>query len=604
MNSSYFFVLVLIGIGLLFGLPHLLIPRFLDNVSYDALGGGIGPQSAITTEEVYTYVPEVQEILEGRFPIRDTQLVENKLIPSAFSGETLPAVVMASLAKLTGSVENAFTAADFLFPPMAFWLIYQLTKGLKVGRPLSLLTGAAAIITTRLIELVPYPWAVWDYLIRLRGNEDFLFFSRNFHPQLSFLLFGGMMLAVTAAMNTGGWKKVVVAGALVGTQFYTYVFSWTAMVAMLALLAVWQMGRKSWGSVRRIALFSLIGLVISLPYVGELLQFRALPVYQDFFLKNSLPARSFLLVTARYAALLSLAYWVTKKTQTSALTILMATMAATILLPELASLFLGRDPEGKHWIRRLLMPLSFPLAAYTMTQLYRRQRVLRLSRNVISVAAATALLLIFQFGLRVQVAASRRYTTSFHRPEDKKELFDWINQIPDKEDVIGTIDPGLVAQIPAFTDANNAIPMTTRSLATTRESLDRFLTTAAFYQLTEEAVAYLLWSGVISEQDPEEVRTLAGRYPDLQGSWISRTLYFTAADQGKLFWLSRQRREDIVTRYREQFLNQVDPTAIPFRLDYMIVGPTEQTLMSQHILEGRWAKVFENSSYKVYRVVK
>ena len=90
MKSKFLLPLVLIGVSLLFGLPHLYIPKLLQGVQYSPLGGGDGTQSAIVTEEVYTYVPEVQEILEGKFPIRDTQLVDYKRTPSPFSGETLP----------------------------------------------------------------------------------------------------------------------------------------------------------------------------------------------------------------------------------------------------------------------------------------------------------------------------------------------------------------------------------------------------------------------------------------------------------------------------------------------------------------------------------
>ena len=95
----------------------------------------------------------------------------------------------------------------FLFPPIAVWLMYWLSRRLSVPRSLSLLAAVTAVTATKLIELVPYPRPVWDYLIGLKGSDDFLFFSRNFHPQLSFLLFAGMILTVIETMEMGGRKK-------------------------------------------------------------------------------------------------------------------------------------------------------------------------------------------------------------------------------------------------------------------------------------------------------------------------------------------------------------------------------------------------------------
>ena len=77
---------------------------------------------------------------------------------------------------------------------------------------------------------------------------------------------------------------------------------------MLAILLVWQISLNDWKSVRRLAALSLIGFIVSLPYVLEMIQFRALPMYQNFFLKNSLPARSFVLISARYIILIGVVF--------------------------------------------------------------------------------------------------------------------------------------------------------------------------------------------------------------------------------------------------------------------------------------------------------
>lgn len=595
MKSKFFLLIILVGVSLLFGLPHLLVPVILEGDKYSPLGGGSGPQPAIATEEVYTYASEVQEILEGKFPISDTQLVDYKNSPSPFSGETLPAVVMAVLSKLSGSVENSFMVADFFLPPITVWFLYKLSRRLGVGQGLSILTGVTTVTATKLIELVPYLRPTWDYLVGLKGSDDFLFFSRNFHPQFSFLLFLGMLLAIIDAMKIGDRKRIVIAGGLVGAQFYTYFFNWTTTIGMLAILLIWQIGLKDWKSVRHLAILSLIGFVFSFPYILEMTQFRTLPMYQNFFLKNSLPERSFISISIRYAILVGVVFWLTKGKQKIPLTVLMAVIVSTIILPEVANLILGRDPEGKHWIRRLLIPLAFPLAAVACELVYRKQTFFKLTKQSGYALFSIGLGVIFLFGVRVQISASEKYSHWFSRPADKQAIFDWFNANGYQGEVLATLDSGLIAEIPAFTKMDNAVPVTTRSIATTEESISRFLEVATLYQLSPDDISYLLWTGEISMDDPENLRRLEKIAPDSKGSWVSRIFYFTANDNGNIFSLSREKREAVIEEYGEEL-------GAKYRIDYVLVGPFEKRILGEDIFSGRFREEYKNESYSVYRV--
>lgn len=576
----------------------------LGGGNYAPLGGGEGPQSAVVTEEVYTYVPEVREITEGKFPVRDTQLGKYKYTPSPFVGETLPAMIMALLSKLTGSVEAAFAAADFLFPPMTVWLIYWLSCRLGVTRQWSLLTAAAAVTATKFIELFPYPRPLWDYVVRLKGSDDFLFFSRNFHPQLSFLLFAGMLAVVIEALHVGGWRRIMVAGGLIGAQFYTYFFNWTATTVMLGILLVWHIWEGNWKLAKRLAATSLIGFIFSLLYGWEMLQFRTLPMYENFVLKNSLPAKSFIGVSARYLVMIFAVFWLTRRRRTLSLTVLIAAAMATILLPEVAQLFLGRDPEGKHWIRRLLMPLAFPLVAVFIGEVYRRQTWLKLKRRMGMIVARFGIVAVFLFGVRIQINASEKYAQWFRRSEEKQALFHWFNLNGKTGAAVATLDSGLVAEIPAFTTLDNVVPITTRSIATTDETLDRFLEVALMYQITPDDVEFLLRTDKISSDDSAREQELARILPDVQGSWVSRIFYFTANEGGQVFALPRQKQEEAVGAYRQRLeQTSANPHSL-YRIDYILLGPKEKKLLGKDTLAGRFTRVYENGAYAVYQMEK
>ena len=114
MKRYWMAIILAVTIGLITGLPHILIPKIIFPEKYDPLQFSYGKGSSITMEEVYTYVPEVREVLEEKFWVTDTQVSEYNGQPTPFAGETGLAWIMAGLAKLTGSIQNAFIVADFI----------------------------------------------------------------------------------------------------------------------------------------------------------------------------------------------------------------------------------------------------------------------------------------------------------------------------------------------------------------------------------------------------------------------------------------------------------------------------------------------------------
>lgn len=583
MKNRILLVLCLVGVSLLFGLPHLYIPKLLQGGRYSPLGGGGGAQSAIVTEEVYTYVPEVQERLEGKKIIRDTQLAEYMFSPSPFIGETVPTYIMAGLSAVTGSTAAGFTVADFLFPPVALGLVYLLGKKLGLSGGLALLAALITVVAGDLISLMPYPKPTWEMLVDLKGKDDFLFFSRNFHPQLSFPLFILALLSLILALKSRGFGWGIVAGVVIGIQFYTYLFNWTTLVLSLFGLGAWWLitGRKQW--IKQVVLVGVVAFLVAIPYFYEMFQFRSTPYANDFFLKSSLPARTFFPVTARYAILI-VAVWMIVKNKSLSLIVLTAVSLSAVMLPELAVLVFGQDLEGKHWMRRILMPMSILLAVKVVNEIYLKVKSrpkLAVLDLLLRLGFVLVIFVLIQFGFRVQIAASQRYAYSYYLPPEKDELLSWIKNNIRLDESIASLDISLLAEIPALTQGYNVVPITIRSMATTEESLDRFLRVAGIYQLSEESIRQLL----------------------VTGGFASRLLYFQAIDEGVVFRLSDERLRNILLQYRN-VLKEENVKMFPYRLDYVVVGPVEKDIMRTDFENNSFFKrMFSNQRYKVYKVI-
>ena len=123
MNKNYILPGFVILVSFFYGLPNIIMTNKLGS-DYNPLV--ISGKSPIARDEAFAYAPFVNYILEGKLFLRDAYVVEYANYPTPFLGETVPSLIFAALAKLTGSVEKAFIAADFIFPPIIFLLFYIL----------------------------------------------------------------------------------------------------------------------------------------------------------------------------------------------------------------------------------------------------------------------------------------------------------------------------------------------------------------------------------------------------------------------------------------------------------------------------------------------
>src|SRR3990167_10419890 len=171
---------LIILISLIYGFPHvLLISRLGVNYTPLALTG----ESRIARDEAFAYAPEVNYILKGHFFLKDAYVAEYSNYPTPFMGESAPSLVFALLAKLTGSVENAFIAADFIFPPIIFVLLYIITNIFIKNKLYSAAVAFLTVIARDFIAVIPYPHATFQYLTFAEGQNYLLYFSRAFRSE-------------------------------------------------------------------------------------------------------------------------------------------------------------------------------------------------------------------------------------------------------------------------------------------------------------------------------------------------------------------------------------------------------------------------------------
>ena len=373
-------IILAVAIGLIVGLPHILIPGIIAPGKYDPLqlnsdSGG----SPITMEEVYTYVPEVREILEGKFWVTDTQVAEYNGQSTPFVGETGLAWIMAGLAKLTGSIQNAFMVADFIFPAVTFLLVYAIVWLFTKSQVISATAGTVLVVWPEILVLFPYPNALISAVKSAFDPRDFLFISRNFHPQLSLpAILGAFLLVLSALEKRKIWLSVL-AGMSFGFLFYTYIFNWTAFglgLSIFGFIAICETFHREVSQTSRyrflkhLLIIVATAAILALPYFLQTWQFRQSGLAADFFTKLSLPKRGFFDLIARqwiFVIIYILLLFRLKSNKESPRVrketplrniLFLCFWIAPLILPDLMQNILGRDLEGKHWARRIAYPFG------------------------------------------------------------------------------------------------------------------------------------------------------------------------------------------------------------------------------------------------------
>ena len=164
-------------VGLLHGLPHILIPLHLsagERYTPFAVNG----VSALTFDESYIYAAQANYTATRWKPAYDTDVYEYRDVPAVFP--YMPFYALAALARLTGGTANAFIVCDFILPALGLLLAWLLITGCTGSESL----GALGALATILISFGPR-----NFFTLGKDAIQPLDYSRLLHPELSFTLF-------------------------------------------------------------------------------------------------------------------------------------------------------------------------------------------------------------------------------------------------------------------------------------------------------------------------------------------------------------------------------------------------------------------------------
>lgn len=458
--------LMIILVSLIYGLPHIILLAKNGN-NYNPLV--LSSKTRISRDKTYAYAPFVNYILKGNFPLKDVYVEEYKDYPTPFIGETFPAAVYAILSKVTGSVGNAFIAADFIFPPIVFLLLFLISKQYIKNTYFLIAISFLATISRDFISVIPYPKATVEYLLGQGNNNYFLYLSRAFHPQLTYIvLLGAILTTIKLVKNPKSIHTQILLGIFTGLLFYNYVFYWTYFLFFLLLYCLFLILRRKVSLIKPLIIPMSVAIFIGSYYLINIYLFSKLPFYMDFVTKSSSNSYPFVFTSLRYLILAILFYILYKKHDEKFYLIVLFLLSGVLIGP-VSKLLLGQDLETLHYLRRALMPIATIVLLIGVYQKIMRRKIL------VNVMVVGILLLFTIYGFYIQTISAISTANEYIHYQYQTDLFNWLNANTKKDEVVGTLDTELNLSIPLYTKNKTFFPPTDRTVMPTSEGVKRYI---------------------------------------------------------------------------------------------------------------------------------
>ncbi len=501
-------ILFALATGLLFLFPHLVrIHRVGSYAAYTPFTA-LSP-SPMVWDETFLYGAQTNYTLTHHTLANDTDTWEHRDQPYPYS--VLPIELEALLAQSLGSLKTAHLLCAFLFPALSTLLLIALFARLGATNALAaLLALAVLVLGFSPTTLIRNDLALLHHLHGPAFLES-LQAARTPNPNLTFPLFLAALLCLTNALRRPSASKnpaipvpktsiplwPLDAGILGGLLFLSYIYyalTWSAAVAILALISL---HRRS-GIARTPWITLAVTILVALPF----LWWKHLSAAAGAFLPRSLRTglesghalhRGPLITTAAYLLLAALALaawrWLDTRPETARTP---ERLFAAALIPVLLASILGalaglnmqlligfNVQADHHFPHMVLQPLLLILAASLFVL-----AAPRLPR----ILPAAAFTLFFAACAAAQLAAGLASAEDHRLPENDRLLFTFLNQQTPAGSVVATDNLRLSIELPTLTHNRILFANGTRTTAPDAELLDRFLLASRLAGATPDQV--------------------------------------------------------------------------------------------------------------------
>lgn len=473
--QSHIFALIAASvIGIVTALPQILL-QFELGESYRGI-------IATGTDAEEYYLVRVREAYDGHASVSSPDLFEYKEKPSPQGA--LSENIIAGISKIFSiSVPQAIVFGKFIFPFFLALVLYGFIYFLTRNKPLALTVPFFVILGSNFIF---HPKDIF-FLLTLRWNRlgSFLEYLRPINPQMSSLLFFLWLWTFMLWMRRGNLRIFFLSSVLLGSLFYAYLYSWTLAYAILGMFFIFSFKKDAAIlGIRKKKLVPLVFLsfVFSIPYWMNFFELRQDPLYPilqrryGFFQSHEALWSNFLFFD------LALLFFLYRKKERDVNYYLFFSvfLSLFILINQQVITGLRFYPGHWHWYSTAPFTIILVLLAFF--------KIFQTKVYFIKWLSAVLILAAGINGVARQLNAYREIRESSMKSQRQREVFDWLNENTQKDDVV-LADKSLNVNLGIYAHNNNYLTRWGHFYLIPHERLeDSFFAQAFLFQADEKNV--------------------------------------------------------------------------------------------------------------------
>jgi hypothetical protein len=442
-----------------------LLFALADVANYGRLGSRFTPfsvaypVSALTYDETQLYVPCARRFFETGDLKSELDIFELRDVVGAYP--IAHCIIIGSIAKLIGSLEVTWVVAHGIFPAL-IWLLF-----FACGRNLQLPIATACLLATA-TSLIPF------------GPRNFFLFgqgaliqplelTRIAPPGLSFFFLLAAAMAISRAVLSVRILNAIVAGVLVGINFYTYYFNWIALgsglTTWLAVAAFW--GR--WKEVKVLCIIGLTAVITGVPFLVTIVVAQESQAQINLMERVGAFTRDVSVIGLGLGAISSVVViWLYAGTRMQPSVIVFAFVMFGGVLGLNVQVLTGYDAQHDHFMNRIIQPLFFFLCSAAVLQWLPKIPRWRWLWTITTLA-------LVSLGLYRQVSVAGNIVGAHDRNQNSVGMLELLRARIDTPSVVGSSDPQVLTLLPAITTLWTFVPLGDRTQASNEEILLRFL---------------------------------------------------------------------------------------------------------------------------------
>ena len=425
----------------------------------------------------------------------------------------------------------------------------------------------------------------------------------NFLTRGSFIPGGPFFVAMfffiyrTLTKDTKRKAFIILGGVFYGLLFYLYFFFWVFATIFLGVLVLIFLVTKNYSHARGVFFVGLIGVVVSIPFWINQYNLTQLISYEDIIVRMGIEEgrgiKWFLWKTyILHLILAALAVYIGRATHKKILGYFIASIALTGIVAYNINVLVGWTILSDHWGNKVFLLTNGiiwpPLLYYCWSLLSRvlkeRGTLGKISR-IFYVFAIIVVILLTTNVVYSEIREGIKNASDYTIPKEQMTAYEWLRDNTPKDSVVMTPSIETNIELAAYTHNRVFQARAQDNILTKSEVLDRLYITYTFFNIP-------------SERFFEVIQSKRGVFIFFTEEYNSRELGSHLRPDKYTFY---ELPQDVAENLLKEYVHFVVPKEIPYRIDYIFIGPRERSLDIDDGVLAQYEEVYDNKEIMIYK---